>query len=429
MSDLRFVTNHLSIQFEATFDMLKAAVEKCPDAMWDDLDAKPAYWHEAYHALFWLDNFVGDRNKTFDPKPFGVNIDPRLFRDPGTTRGRDELLLLLEIARGHVAQRLADMTDADLEQEDGFGEESSEFDRVLRRILYGLRHGQHHVGKLAGRLAASGVSVDVWRGNEKPVGASECESCAQDAQEKVEALVAPAPKPSRLPEIAESGRKPSVTSPPGDITVDAFNPDPFVIQRAVDALLDGHVIVIPTDTVYGVAADATNPAAVAKLYEIKRRSPDMAIPLLISERRMLNHISPMRGGPLGLLCDECWPGPLTIVLPRYSGALNAVSQTDTIGVRMPNHTVALAIISMLQRPLAVTSANVSGEEPATSAEAARAALGPSLSIVVDAGPTPGPVASTVLDLTTSPARILREGVLSSNQLEEILGEKPDLPNP
>ncbi len=164
MQNPRFVVDHISQQYEATFDMLKIAVEKCSDELWGDRDSKPAYWHEAYHALFWCDNFVGNKEKSFDLRPVGVDIDPRLFRNPGKALGKNELLDLLAAAQSHVAQRLDEMTDEELEQEDGFGEESPEFDVVLHRILYALRHGQHHVGKLSGRLWASNVSLDVWRG-------------------------------------------------------------------------------------------------------------------------------------------------------------------------------------------------------------------------------------------------------------------------
>ena len=166
MQNPRFVADQLVLQFEATLDMLKEAVEKCPDALWEDCESKPAYWHEAYHALFWCDNFVGNKDKHFERCPVGVDIDPRLFQNPGERLLKNALLDLLAAARSHVTQRLAEMTDADLEQKDEFGKESPvrQFDVVLHRILYALRHGQHHVGKLAGRLRTNDANLDVWRG-------------------------------------------------------------------------------------------------------------------------------------------------------------------------------------------------------------------------------------------------------------------------
>ena len=167
MQNPRFVVDQIARQYEATFEMLKAAVEKCPDELWRGQDAKPAYWHEAYHALFWCDNFVGDKDRAFDRCPVGVDIDPRLFGNPGTALGKSELLDLLSVARSHVAKRLGEMTDLHLSERDvsyGEGADVREFDVVLHRILYGLRHGQHHVGKLACRLWANGVTLGVWCG-------------------------------------------------------------------------------------------------------------------------------------------------------------------------------------------------------------------------------------------------------------------------
>ena len=99
MRNPRFVVDHLVLQFEATLDMLKEAVEKCPDALWEDCESKPAYWHEAYHALFWCDNFVGNKDKHFERCPVGVDIDPRLFQNPGERLLKNALLDLLAAAR------------------------------------------------------------------------------------------------------------------------------------------------------------------------------------------------------------------------------------------------------------------------------------------------------------------------------------------
>lgn len=164
MQDPRLVTEQLARQFDATLAMLETAIEKCPDALWADPANPPCFWHEAYHALFWCDNFVGGAKKPFEFRPVGVDIDPRLFSPPGPAPGREELIGLLATARGHIAERLAAMTDAELGKADRFGEESPEFSSVLHRHLYGLRHGQHHVGKLSQRLHAAGIGHDAWRG-------------------------------------------------------------------------------------------------------------------------------------------------------------------------------------------------------------------------------------------------------------------------
>jgi len=162
---MRLVVDQIEQQYKATFEMLRECVETCPDSLWEDRKSKPAYWHEAYHTLFWCDNFVGDKNKAFERCPVGVDIDPRLSRTPVKAMAKDDLLHLLSVASGHVAQRLAAMADADLSKRDDYSEgEVREFDIVLHRMLYALRHGQHHVGKLAGRLWANGASLQTWRG-------------------------------------------------------------------------------------------------------------------------------------------------------------------------------------------------------------------------------------------------------------------------
>lgn len=199
--------------------------------------------------------------------------------------------------------------------------------------------------------------------------------------------------------------------------------DRTVIEGAADTLLNGGVIALPTDTVYGIAADAVNARAVARLYQLKGRHEKQAIPLLIGDMKMLRHISPIDEDEALALLNMFWPGPLTAVLPKYSGTLMAVSRTATIGVRIPNHAVTLAIIRALHRPLAVTSANLSGHPPATDAEQIRRAFGERLDLIVDSGPAPGPIASTVLDVTARPYRVLREGPITRAQLIECLGEE------
>jgi L-threonylcarbamoyladenylate synthase len=204
--------------------------------------------------------------------------------------------------------------------------------------------------------------------------------------------------------------------------VDPALPDPFIIEGVSDTLLNGGVVALPTDTVYGLAADATNVAAVRRLYELKGRSADHPIALLISEMQMLRHISPDRGESLRAFLGEYWPGPLTVILSKYRGAFAAAAPGHTVGVRMPNHNVTLAVISLLRRPLAVTSANLSGESPAVAAEQVRAAFGQRLDLIVDAGPAAGSAVSTVLDLTIRPYRILREGAILAEELRGRFGE-------
>jgi len=213
------------------------------------------------------------------------------------------------------------------------------------------------------------------------------------------------------------------TSAPYQLRIDPQAPAKDVLDTAIDTLLNGGVIALPTDTVYGIGADATNPRAVQRLFELKGRGADRAIPLLIPDMKMLRHLSPVRDLEALALLKIYWPGPLTVVLPKFAHAFFAVSQGPTLGVRMPNHAVTLAVIRGLCRPMAVTSANISGRPPATDAAGVIEAFEARLDLILDAGPTPGPTPSTVIDLTQRPYRVLREGAIAFETLREQLGEE------
>lgn len=217
-----------------------------------------------------------------------------------------------------------------------------------------------------------------------------------------------------------AGRRPSgleyVTA------VDPVAPDAEAIEGAVDTLLNGGVVAVATDTVYGLAVNATNARAARRLYDLKGREEARPIPLLIGDMKALRHITPLRDENVLALLNIFWPGPLTAVLPKYPRAFKAVSGAETIGVRMPDHPVILRVLRSIRRPLAVTSANASGAEAATSAEAAREAFGDRLDLILDSGATPGPTPSTVLDLSRRPYRILREGIIVVDELLQYLDE-------
>ncbi len=195
---------------------------------------------------------------------------------------------------------------------------------------------------------------------------------------------------------------------------------PAALERAVAVLRAGGLVVLPTDTVYGVAAHAFLPTAVARLFEAKGRSTEKAIPLLLADAGALPEVASEVPPAAWALARRFWPGALSLVVPRSPAVPDIVTGgSDTVAVRVPDHEVARALIQRLGAPLAATSANRSGEPAPVTARDALEMLGEWVALVLDGGPSPGGVASTVLDLTASPPRVLRPGPLSAAELEAV----------
>ena len=199
--------------------------------------------------------------------------------------------------------------------------------------------------------------------------------------------------------------------------------DPAGIQRAVELLQNGGLVAFPTDTVYGIGADARQPDAVSEIYVAKRRSPDKAMPLLVASLEDVKPFVSSIPEAAHRLIDTFWPGGLTLVLPIAPGVPAVLSPGSGIAVRMPDHPVALELIRRLGAPLAATSANVSGKPDTLTAREVLEQLGRRVDLVLDGGQTSGMQPSTVVDLTTTPARLLRAGPISMEQLREYI---PDL---
>ena len=194
------------------------------------------------------------------------------------------------------------------------------------------------------------------------------------------------------------------------------------LERAARALRDGELVVFPTDTVYGVGAHAYLPAAVQGLYAAKDRPADKAIPLLISGLDALPQVAREIPATARALAALYWPGALTLVLRRAPAVSDAVTAGgDTVAVRAPDHPVALALIAALGAPVAATSANLSGQPAPTTASGALGQLEGRVHLVVDGGACPGGVASTVLDLTIHPPRILRQGGIAAHDIAAVIG--------
>lgn len=192
------------------------------------------------------------------------------------------------------------------------------------------------------------------------------------------------------------------------------------IDAAVTAARAGELIVLPTDTVYGIGADAFSPAAVEGLLEAKGRGRDMPPPVLVGAASTLDALATRTPDWVHDLVAEYWPGALTIVCRQQVSLQWDLGETrGTVAVRMPNHGVALDLLGRTG-PMAVTSANLTGLPAATDADAALAMLGDAVTVVLDAGPTPGDQASTILDCTTEVARVLRAGALPVETLKTFL---------
>ncbi len=199
--------------------------------------------------------------------------------------------------------------------------------------------------------------------------------------------------------------------------------DPDCIARAVEILRDGGVVAFPTDTVYGLAADARLPDAVAELYIVKRRAPDKFIPILIADEADLHRFVSQVPDAARRLMEAFWPGGLTLILPAAPNVPPIITPGPGIAVRMPNHPVPLELIRRLGAPLATTSANISGMKSPSTAQEVFEQLGRRVDLILDGGPTPGPIPSTIVDFTASPPQLLRAGTLAAAEIRRLI---PDL---
>ena len=192
------------------------------------------------------------------------------------------------------------------------------------------------------------------------------------------------------------------------------------IEAATMAIQRGDLVVFPTDTVYGLAADAFDADAVTELLATKGRGRSMPPPVLVSSATTLDALARDVPGYAHALVEAFWPGPLTIVCRQQTSLMWDLGDTrGTVAVRMPDHELAREILERTG-PLAVSSANLTGMPAATDADQAEEMLGELVAIIIDAGESPVGEASTIVDATGSQGRILRRGALSLEQLNEVL---------
>ncbi|MCS7145242.1 MAG: L-threonylcarbamoyladenylate synthase [Nitrososphaerota archaeon] len=207
------------------------------------------------------------------------------------------------------------------------------------------------------------------------------------------------------------------------LQVDRVSPDPSAIGEAARVIRTGGLVAFPTETVYGLGADAMKPQAVSRIFAVKGRPPDNPLIIHISRLEELYRIGESLDWRAEELARRFWPGPLTLVVKRSPILPDVtVAGLDTAAVRMPRHEVALRLIEAAGTPIAAPSANKSGRPSPTSAEHVLADLGGEIELILDAGPTDIGVESTVLDISSERAVILRPGGVSREEIEAVIGK-------
>jgi L-threonylcarbamoyladenylate synthase len=190
------------------------------------------------------------------------------------------------------------------------------------------------------------------------------------------------------------------------------------IEKGVKILHKGGVVAFPTDTVYGLGADAFNSTAVEKIYEIKNRPKHQKLPLLIADVGSLTTLAKPIPEIARFLARRFWPGGLTLVLPKADTLPAYLASGPSIAVRVPDHPVCLALIQQLESPIIGTSANISGQPAALTAEEVGKQLGGKIDFIINGGKCPGGKESTVVDATRDLPIILRQGIIPSDEIDK-----------
>lgn len=198
--------------------------------------------------------------------------------------------------------------------------------------------------------------------------------------------------------------------------------DPAALAIAADILRRSGLVAFPTETVYGLGANALDAAAVARIFEAKGRPANNPVIVHLSGVEQISLVAADWPAVTAKLAERFWPGPLTLVLPKHSNVPHIVTAGGpTVAVRVPAHPVARALLQAVQLPIAAPSANRSGDLSPTTADHVRQALGDRIDMILDGGPCPGGIESTVLDITTDPPCLLRPGLITVEQIESVVG--------
>jgi L-threonylcarbamoyladenylate synthase len=206
------------------------------------------------------------------------------------------------------------------------------------------------------------------------------------------------------------------------LQLDPQSPQPEAIEQAASIIRDGGLVAFPTETVYGLGADATNERAVSRIFQAKDRPADNPVIVHVSSREMLDRVAAGVGPKAERLIQTFWPGPLTLVLERKKEVAPAVSAgLTTVAVRMPGNRIALELIRTAGTPIAAPSANVSGRPSPTTAAHVFEDLDGRIDLILDGGATNIGIESTVFDTTSDPPMILRPGWITREMLIEVAG--------
>ena len=195
-------------------------------------------------------------------------------------------------------------------------------------------------------------------------------------------------------------------------------------KHALAALARGEVIIFPTETLYGLGADALNSQAVEKVFQLKGREHNNPIPVLIADPAMLDMLVAAVPERAKALMEHFWPGPLTLVMPARSDIPKPlVNATGGIGVRISSQPIATQLVAGLRRPLTATSANPSGKEAARTIDEAKAYFSATIEIFIDRGRLKSKTGSTVVEVLGSEVKIIREGEITAAALAEAIGQR------
>ena len=209
------------------------------------------------------------------------------------------------------------------------------------------------------------------------------------------------------------------------VKISSDNPESSLVKYAADQIRAGEVLGMPTDTFYGLAADPFNLRAVDKVYDIKSRSRHKPLSLLVASVDQAEELAKDLPEEFYALARKFWPGPLTVIVKAGSRVpLKVTANTGNVALRVPNARIPLAVVTAAAIPITATSANLSGSSECTSAEQVRDQLHGRINIIVDGGPSPRDVASTIVDLSDETARwrVLREGAIPADQISSFFAQ-------